>query len=368
LRILVVNPGSTTTRLAVFADGREVFSAEVEVPEEELSSSARTADQAPARMLAIRKSLEGAPPEGREFDAIAARGGPLAAVPGGTYRINAAMLEDARSPRFVDHASRLGCILADELVRARAGDGSANIPAFVVDPVSTDEYEPLARISGLPELPRKSLTHALSIKASAHRCAEELGRPISELGLLVAHLGGGISIAALDGGRMVDSVDANGEGPMSPQRSGGLRVDDLVDMCFSGNWTREELKRKLTRGAGLVAHLGTSDAVEVERRATDGDERAGMIYEALGYQVSKHIAALAAVLRGRVDAVVLTGGLARSEMLVESVGARVSFLGNLVVYPGENEMRALYEGVRRVLCGEEPVRTYPSGEEEGQPE
>ncbi len=363
MKVLVVNPGSTTTKLAVFVDGREVFSADVEVPEEQRASSASAVDQFSARTLTIRKCLESAPPEAREFGAIAARGGPLAAIPGGTYRINAAMLEDARSTRFVDHASRLGCMLADEL--ARAGDGDANIPAFVVDPVSTDEYGPLARISGLPEVPRRSLTHALSIRASAHRYAEELGCPISELGLLVAHLGGGISIAALDGGRMVDSVDANGEGPMSPQRSGGLRVDDLVDMCFSGNWKCDELKRKLTRRGGLVAHLGTSDAVEVERLAASGDAGARLIYEALAYQVSKHIAALAAVLRGRVDAVVLTGGLARSEMLVEFVRARVSFLGKLKVYPGENEMRALYEGVRRVLSGEEPARTYPSGEKEG---
>lgn len=359
LKVLAINPGSTTTRLALFSDGREIFSVEAPVDAGAVSGLATTVDQVPLRREAIRKALSAA---GRGLDdlaAVVARGGPMAPVPGGTYRVNPAMLADARSERHVDHVSRIGCILADELA------GAAGAEAFVVDPVSTDEYRPPARVSGLPELPRRSLTHALNIRACARRYAAECARDPGGLNLIVAHLGGGISIAAVESGRMVDSVDANGEGPMSPERSGGLRVDDLVDLCFSGAYSRAELKRKLTRGGGLVAHTGTSDAVRVEKLAASGDQRARACYEAMAYQVSKHVASMAAVLCGRVDAVILTGGLARSEVLTSIVRERVSFLGEVRLYPGEDEMRALCEGALRVLRGEERPRVYPSGREEG---
>ncbi len=358
-RVLVINPGSTTTRIAVVADGNEVFGAEIPVECDEIAGLADSVGQVPLRMETIRDSLKTAGEAAGDLSAVAARGGPLAPVPGGTYRVNAAMLADARSDRFVDHASRIGCILADELAR------EAGVPAFVVDPVSTDEYAPLARVSGLPELPRKSLTHALNIRACAHRLAAERARVLDELRLIVAHLGGGISIAVVDSGRMTDSVDANGEGPMSPERSGGLRVDDLVDLCFSGQYSRDDLKRKLTRAGGLAAHMSTSDALQIEQLAEAGDAKARQVCEALAYQVSKHIAAMAAVLCGEVDAVVLTGGLARSEMIVGIIRQRVGFLADVVVYPGEDEMLALYEGASRVLCGQEKARVYPSGEEEG---
>jgi butyrate kinase len=358
-RVLVINPGSTTTRVALFEDGVERLKRETVCDRGELAAAARSVDQIPFRTAEVRELLAAADVAVGGLAAVAARGGPLSPVPGGTYRVNSAMLADARSDRFVDHVSRIGCVLADELAR------EAGVPALVVDPVSVDEYAPVARVSGLPELPRRSLTHALNIRACARRCAGDLGRPLAELGLIVAHLGGGISVAAVGGGRMVDSVDANGEGPMSPERSGGLRVDDLVDLCYSGKYGRDELKRRLTRESGLAAHLGSPDAVEAERRAEAGDEAARSALEALSYQVAKHVAAMAAVLGGKVDAVVLTGGLARSRLVTDLVRERVAFLANVLVYPGEDEMRALCEGAERVLSGAEKARVYPSGEEEG---
>lgn len=357
-RVLVINPGSTTTRAAVFEAGRETLAREITCDRAALAAAKTTLDQVPYRRRQVEEFLAGAGLAPRDFAAIAARGAPLAPVPAGAYRINAAMLADARSDRFIDHVSRTACVIAEGLAR------SAGIPAFIVDPVSVDEYAPLARVSGLPGLPRRSLTHALNIRAAAHRFAREAGRELKSLRLVVAHLGGGASLAAFCGGRMIDSVDANGEGPMSPERSGALRVDDLVDLCFSGQHDRAGLKKLLTRGAGLLAHLGTADAVEIERRIVAGDDRAKLAYEALGYQAAKHVGALAVAAGGTLDAIILTGGLARSDCLVKFISGRVGFLGRVLVYPGEDEMRALYEGAERVLSGAEKPRIYPTGEEE----
>ncbi len=357
-RVLVINPGSRTTKVALFDAGRETLSREAVCPQKELAAAGTTLEQLPFRLRTVEECLAEAGVNVKELAAIAARGGPLRPVPGGAYRVNEAMLADANSDDFTDHVSRLGCVLADRLARP------AGVPALVVDPVSVDEYDEISRVSGLPELPRRSLTHALNMKAVARRCADEAGRSYAKVNFIVAHLGGGISIAVHRDGRMIDSVDANGEGPMSPERSGALRTDDLIDLCYSGKYERGELKRRLTREAGLFAHLGTADAVEIEKRIAGGDEEAHLVYEALAYQVSKHIAALAAAVEGKVDAVILTGGLARSDYLVERITRRVSFLGAVKVYPGEDEMRALYEGAERVLSGREKARVYPTGEEE----
>lgn len=356
--ILVINPGSTTTKLALFEGGRERLAREVPCAREAIAAARTTLDQVPFRLKHVEEFLAAAGLRVEDLTAIAARGAPMAPVPAGTYRVNAAMLADAQSDRFIDHVSRLACLLADRLAAPRG------LPAFIADPVSVDEYTELSRVSGLPSLPRRSLTHALNIRAAAHRFAREAGRPLGELNLLVAHLGGGITAAAIERGRMIDSADANGEGPFSPERSGGLRVDDLVDLCFSGQYDRQGLKKMLTRGAGLLAHLGTADAKEIERRIAAGDAKAKLAYEAMAYQVAKHIAALAAALAGKVDAVILTGGLARSDYLTKFISARVAFLGRVLVYPGEDEMRALCEAVERVLSGADKPRVYPTGEEE----
>ena len=319
-------------------------------------------DEAPARLVHVRAVLAEATAGGRPLSAIAARGAPLAPVPSGTYRVNRAMLDDCHSERFVMHVSRLGAILAGELAREH------NVPAFIVDPVSVDEFEPVARVSGLAECPRVSLLHALNIKRAARRFARERGQPYESLKLIVAHLGGGCSIAVHKDGRMIDAVDANGEGPFAPERSGGLRADALVRLCFSGRFnSAADALRHLTREGGLMSHLGTTDAKEVEARIAGGDEKAALVYEAFAYQVAKHIAALAAAVNGRVDGVVLTGGLARSEYLARRIGERVAFLGRVAVYPGEEEMAALYEGVVRVLEGRERARVYPTGDFENAP-
>jgi butyrate kinase len=357
-RVLVVNPGSTTTKVAVFADGREVLAREIVARPEDLAAAGPTLDQLPFRLRLVEYELAAAGLAGEALAAVIGRGAPLAPVPAGTYRVNPAMLADARSDRYIDHASRLGCLMAEALARPRG------IPAFIADPVSVDEYDEISRISGLPGLPRRSLTHALNIKSAARRYAAEAGRPYGELNLLIAHLGGGISVAVHHRGRMIDSADANGEGPMSPERSGALRVDDLVDLCFSGQHDRAGLKRLLTRGSGLAGHLGTTDAVEIEKRIAAGDAKARLVYEAMAYMVAKHIAGLAAAVAGRVDAVILTGGLARSDFLVKCIRQRVGFLGPVTVYPGENEMLALFQGAERVLTGREKARVYPTGEEE----
>ncbi|MFH1024974.1 MAG: butyrate kinase [Planctomycetota bacterium] len=354
--VLAINPGSTTTKVALFAGGRETAFREIGISPEE--RTAATLDQLPARRVHVEKFLAGEDVAAGGLDAVVGRGAPLAAVPAGTYRVNARMIADARSDRFVDHVSRLGCLLADALAHPHG------ISAFIVDPVSVDEFDPVSRVSGLPGLPRRSLTHALNIKAAARRYAAECGRPYPSLNLIISHLGGGISVAVHRGGRMIDAVDANGEGPMSPERSGGLRADDLVDLCFSGKHDRAGLKRLLTRGGGLAGHLDTTDAVEIEKHIAAGNETARLVFEAMAYMTAKHIAGLAAAVAGKVDAVILTGGLARSSFLVDYIRQRVGFLAPLVIYPGENEMLSLALGAERVLAGTEKPRVYPTGGEE----
>jgi butyrate kinase len=239
------------------------------------------------------------------------------------------------------------------------------VPAFIVDPVCVDEFDELARVSGLPEIKRKSLSHALNLKATARRAAEDLGRPYSDLNLVVSHLGGGISVTAHRKGRMVDVNQAlDGTGPFAPERSGGLPVGDVVRMCFGVapygglSLTYEEMFRKLAGQGGLVAHLGTNDAVEVEERIASGDEHARLVYEAMAYQIAKEIGAMATVLAGVVDAIVITGALAHSEMLLAWLRQRTEWIARLLVYPGEDEMLALALGGLRVLRGEEEARVY----------
>jgi butyrate kinase len=257
------------------------------------------------------------------------------------------------------HASNLGAILAYEIAQ-RVG-----IPAYTVDPVCVDEFDDLARISGLPEIERKSLSHALNIKAVARRAAKDLGRAYVRLNLVMVHLGGGISVTAHRHGRMVDVNQAlDGNGPYAPERAGGLPVGDVVRMCYGvapyAGWTLnyEQMFEKLAGRGGLVAHLGTNDAVEVEKRIASGDEHARQIYEGMAYQISKEIGAMATVLNGQLDAIVVTGGLAYSVMLLDWIRDRVGWIAPVLVYPGEDEMLALALGALRVLCGDEVALTY----------
>lgn len=354
--ILVINPGSTSTRTALYDGEKLLADQELVCKPEQLAACHRIIDQIGFRTRQVRDFLAACGRDVRDLSAIAARGGPLQPVAGGVYRVNAALLDDARGEHHVEHVSKLACIIADELGRP------AGVPCFIVDPVSTDEMMELARVSGLKELPRKALTHALNMKRTARQYAAKLGRPYESLSLITAHLGGGTSIAVHSGGRMIDSVDANGEGPFSPERSGGLRVDSLAKLVLHSGKDFHAIRKMLTTQGGLVSHLGTSDSRAIEKRALEGDAHAKRIYEALAYNVAKHICALAAAVSGKLDGVLLTGGLARSKPIVEWIRQRVEFLAPVEVYPGEHEMVALREGAARALSGEEVVKVYPSGD------
>ena len=272
---------------------------------------------------------------------------------GGTYRVNDKMLEDARANFQGEHPSNLGCALAYEIAKL------GGVDAFIVDPVSVDEFEPLARYSGHPLIQRRSLSHALNIHAVARLASEKIGKKLDETNFVIAHLGGGISVCPVKGGKIIDANDASSDGPFSPERTGGLPLQPFISLCFSGKYTEQEIRKMVMGKGGLVAYLGTNNADEVEKRIQNGDEYAREVYEAMAYQIAKEIGAMATVLKGKVDAVVLTGGLANSKMLVDWITERVSFIAPVLVFPGEDEMRALALGVLRVLRGEEQAKEYP---------
>ncbi|MHB9058134.1 MAG: butyrate kinase [Bacillota bacterium] len=352
-RILVINPGSTSTKVAVYEDDRPLFVGQAEHSAAELAALGGIAAQEPLRRKAVLDLLAGAGLDLSGIAAVVGRGGLLKPVTAGVYRVNPAMLADLSRAERGEHAANLGGLIAAEIA------ADLEVPALVVDPVSVDEFEPVARLSGLPEIERQSLLHALNIKAGARRAAAELGKPLSELNLIVAHLGGGISVCPLAGGRMVDANNANEEGPFSPERAGGLPAASLVRLCFSGRYGREELLRRLNSRGGMVAYLGTNDLKEALARAHTGDRQAGLVMEAMAYQTAKEIGAMATVLKGRVDAIVIAGGLARSAEFTDLIRSRVAFIAPVLVYPGEDEMAALAAGARRALNGEESVKDYP---------
>jgi butyrate kinase len=293
------------------------------------------------------------------LDAVVGRGGILGPIPSGTFRVNDKMLAEMRHPTEREHASNLGAIIADAIAE------QAGAVAFIVDPVSVDEFEPLARISGLPEIERRSLSHALNLKATGRRAARDLGRSYLDLDLIGVHLGGGITVSAHRQGKMIDVNQAlDGTGPFSPERSGGLPVGDVVRMCYSQppyqdvHLAYSEMFKRVAGRGGLVAHLGTNDAREVERRIDAGDDHARLVYEAMAYQISKEIGLMATVLKGHVDAIYVTGGLAYSDRLLSWISERTGWIAPLLVYPGEDEMLALAQGALRVLEGQETPQDY----------
>lgn len=352
-KILVINPGSTSTKIAFFIGEKKQWIENITHPADELAIFPRIADQLSFRLEALQRALQNKELYIEELTAIAARGGLLKPIPSGVYIVNQTMLEELRKERYGSHASNLGALLAHEL-------GSPyNIPSYIVDPICVDELEPVARISGLPQIQRRSIFHALNQKRQARRAAAELGKKYEEVNLIVAHLGGGITIGAHRRGRVVDvNNGVDGEGPFTPERSGSLPAAEVVRLAFSGLYTKEELLRLINGRGGFVAYLGTNSAWEVEKRAAAGDAEADLLFTALCYQVAREIGACAASLFGQVDAIVLTGGLAYSQRAVEEIRKRVEFIAPVLVYPGEDEMAALAEGVLRVLRGEETPRCY----------
>jgi butyrate kinase len=283
---------------------------------------------------------------------VVARGGLLKSMPGGTYKVTDVMIEDLKIGIQGEHASNLGGIIARGIAEQEG------IPALIVDPVASDELEDIARISGLPEVPRRSLVHALNIKAVARRAARDMGKGYTDFNFIIAHLGGGISIAPLNKGRIVDVNGADDGGPFSPERTGGLPVGELIKMCYSGKYTMPEMRKKILGKSGLVAYLGTNNARDVVKMIESGDKNADLIFDAMSYQIAKEIGSMAAVLKGEVDAIVLTGGIAYSELLCERIRKRVGFIAPVKIYPGEDEMLALAEGAVRILNGEEKAKIY----------
>lgn len=347
--LLVINPGSTSTKIAVANDAGIVVSATLGHNARELGQFTTIWDQFHYRLMLCRHWSAS---RLATCSAVVARGGLLRPVPGGTYRVTADMLDDARRNLQGEHASNLGSALAHELA------SEYGCPAFVVDPVSVDEFEPPARYSGLPFIERRSLSHALSIHAAGRRAAASMEMRFEDANLVVAHLGSGISVAPLRGGKIIDVNDASSDGPFSPERSGGLPLQQFITLCFSGTYSEEQVRALVRSRGGLVAYLGTNDLREVERRIAAGDTEAAHVYEAMAYQISKEIGAMATVLHGDVDAIVLTGGGANSTMLTTWIEERVGFIASVKIYPGEDEMTALAEGVLRVLRNEEEARTY----------
>ncbi|HWI64454.1 MAG TPA: butyrate kinase [Symbiobacteriaceae bacterium] len=354
-RLLIINPGSTSTKIAVFEDEQLTFKEDLRHSAEELAKFPRVYDQYAYRKDMILQWLVSVGVAPASLSAVVGRGGLLRPIPGGTYRVNERMLADLKAGLQGEHASNLGAALAWEIAHA-AGDK----PAFIVDPVVVDELEPVARISGLPTMPRRSIFHALNQKAVARRAAKELGRPYDELNLIVVHLGGGVSVGAHGKGRVVDVNNAlDGEGPMSPERAGSLQSLSLVHLCYSWRYTLPEISKMAVGKGGFVAHLKTNDAREVENRALGGtDAKAETVFKAMAYQVAKEIGRCAVALHGKVDRIILTGGLARAKPLVQWITESTQWIAPILVYPGEDEMTALNEGALRVLKGEEEPKEY----------
>ncbi len=353
LKILVINPGSTSTKVAFYENDKSIFTKNVFHSAEEIGKYYKISEQYEFRKNIVLNTVKEHGINLKDISAIVGRGGNMKPVEGGTYKVNDAMKEDLRIGVMGQHASNLGAIIADAIAN------ELGISAYVVDPVVVDELEEYARISGIPEIERKAKDHPLNQKAVARLAAFELGGKYSDYNFVVAHLGGGISVGTHKKGKIIDINNVlDGDGPFSPERSGSLPVGSLVDMCFSGEYTKEEIKRKITGGGGLVAYLGTNDGREIQKRIKAGDEYAKLIYETMAYQISKEIGAAATVLKGNVDAIVLTGGVAYDNEFVSWIKDRVWFIAPIKVFPGENEMEAMVRGVLRIHSGEEELKVY----------
>ncbi len=350
--ILVINPGSTSTKAAVFKDTQICRSKTISYTPDAVRQFGSVIEQFGMRLDDIMEWLNEENIRIEDLSAVVGRGGMVRPIPGGTYMVTDTLVRDLKSQVGGEHASNLGGMLARDIAD-RAG-----IPSFIVDPVAVDEFDDIARISGMPEIYRMSHSHALNIKAVARRTAQKMARPLCELDLIVVHLGGGISVGALKGGRQIDVNDANEGGPFSPERTGSLAAMDLVDLCYSGKYTHAQMKKKILGLGGMTAYLGTNDIREAERKIEGGDEYAQLVFSAMAYQVAKEIGSMAAVLKGKADAIVLTGGGAYSGRLVSEIEDRVKFIAPVLREPGEDEMRSLALGALRVLDGEETAKLY----------
>ena len=352
-RVLVINPGSTSTKFGVFTKGGPEWVTTVQHGDDEIeqfrgrSMLARTGYRAGV----IERALVAAGYETRQFAAVGGRGGFLPPIACGTYLVDDAIIEELRAARRGEHASNLGAVLALRFAQA------AGVNAYIVDPVTVDEWQDCARLSGSPLIERWCVGHALNIKAVARRFARESGRAYADLRLIVAHMGSGITVSAHRGGRMIDNNTPE-EGPFGPDRTGSLPVRDLIKLCITGEHTERQLDHMVFGEGGLFAYLGTRDLKEIERRIDVGDQRAAAVFEAMIYQVAKETGAMAAVLQGRVDAVLLTGGMAHSERLVGKLRSYIEWIGPVTVYAGEDELQFIAECEFRVLYGEKQTKQH----------
>lgn len=351
-RLLVINPGSTSTKISLY-EGTDVRqTCDIDHDRAALAQFHTSLEQLEFRREALHKALADWNVEVSSLTAVIGRGCPLKPLEGGVYAVNDALINDIRNGHVTDHVSLLGAILAHEIAK------EAGIPSFIADPVSVDEFDDIARISGWPDLPRHTLSHALNIKAVLREVATERAVQPEEMNAVVAHLGGGFSIAAIRSGRIVDVNNANDGGPFSPERAGTLPLTGLMKLCFSGKYTYDQLRKLLIGKGGLVAHLGTADVREVLKRIDAGDEKAKLVLQAMCYQISKEIGAMAAALCGKVDAIILTGGIVHNARVVDWIRERVGFIAPLVAKPGQNEMKALASHAVRALQDPAVVKEY----------
>jgi len=351
-RLLVINPGSTTTKVAVFDDECEVAGKTIEHDPQKLSSFPRTSDQAPYRLEEIREFLkENNIPE-ESLSGVSARGGITKPIAAGTYTVNDAMLADLIEAKRADHPSNLGGIIANIISKER------NIPAFITDPVSVDEISDVARVAGWPECQRHSMAHALNIRATSRKAAEQLGKRFEETNFVAVHMGGGISVCPVSGGRILDANNANEAGPFSPERSGSLPLASLIELCKSGKYTEKDIKVLTTKKGGVVAYLGTNDVREVLKMVDEGEDKAKLVLDAMLYQIAGEIGAMASVIGGKIDGIVLTGSMAYADYVRDTIGKYTSYIAPAINMAGQMEMEALALGVLRVLKGQEKAKEY----------
>ena len=353
IKSLIINPGSTSTKIGVFEDETLLFEETLRHSTEEIAQYASIVDQKDFRKQIILDLLAKKNFDINSLQVIVGRGGMLKPIPGGTYAVSDELLEDLKIGKQGQHASNLGGILAREI-----GD-SIGVPSYIVDPVVVDELMPIARYSGVPELPRTSVFHALNQKAVAKRYAKEKGVSYDSLNLIVVHMGGGVSVGAHEKGRVIDVFNAlDGDGAFSPERAGAVPSGALIKMCFSGEYTEKEVYKKIVGNGGFNAYLGTNDMRDVAKMIADGDAHADEVREAFILQVCKNIGSMACVLKGKVDRIIVTGGIAYNKEVVDKMEERAGFIAPFTVYPGEDEILALAQGALRVLNGEEEAMKY----------
>ncbi len=353
IKSLIINPGSTSTKIGVFEDETLLFEETLRHSTEEIAQYASIVDQKDFRKQIILDLLAKKNFDINSLQVIVGRGGMLKPIPGGTYAVSDELLEDLKIGKQGQHASNLGGILAREI-----GD-SIGVPSYIVDPVVVDELMPIARYSGVPELPRTSVFHALNQKAVAKRYAKEKGVSYDSLNLIVVHMGGGVSVGAHEKGRVIDVFNAlDGDGAFSPERAGAVPSGALIKMCFSGEYTEKEVYKKIVGNGGFNAYLGTNDMRDVAKMIADGDAHADEVREAFILQVCKNIGSMSCVLKGKVDQIIVTGGIAYNKEVVDKMEERAGFIAPFTVYPGEDELLALAQGALRVLNGEEEAMKY----------